>query len=98
MENPYAFPSEVKEGSNQGFPVPRIIHFGMTLRDWYAGKALEGMLSQFPEFKSNGMDARTIKEDLIRHQNNVAKRCYEYADAMLAQRHRGIRSLAQSPG
>lgn len=46
---------------------------GMTLRDWFAGQALVGWLSD----PNNTHDADTI-----------SRCCYEYADAMLAERER----------
>lgn len=56
---------------------------GMSLRDWFAGMALRGILDSWErpitdeEFK--GGVAIPIKE-------NVAKVCYEFADAMIAER------------
>lgn len=48
--------------------------YGMSLRDYFAAKALAGMLAD-PSVKLN--DGRT---------RNVADLCYEMADAMLAAR------------
>jgi len=52
---------------------------GMTLRDWFAGKAMAGMLA-YPGCESCGSH----------HNNNtpdgVAEMAYEYADAMLRAR------------
>jgi len=49
-----------------------IIQPGMTLRDWFAGKALEGMLSGESGFH------------LV--PPNAAELAFEYADAMLKER------------
>jgi hypothetical protein len=72
-ENQPAFPSRNEDGAG-GF----IQHPGMTLRDWFAGKALEGMLPT--------AHAGTV-EGVI---NNVVPACaklaYVFADAMLAAR------------
>lgn len=65
---------------------------GMSLRDWFAGQMLAAILSsetanaqlelaireQMPE--SEGDDRRAIARKII------AKRCYQQADAMLAER------------
>ena len=47
---------------------------GMTLRDWFAGQALNGITS------GNGIDWTQVKGDV------VAGAAYEFADAMLAER------------
>ena len=46
---------------------------GMTLRDWFAGKALQGMLAD-PERRGS--------------YGEFAKHAYAFADAMLAERSR----------
>ena len=48
----------------------------MSLRDWFAGKALTGYLSA---------DANP-SQHCITTPKNAAKAAYEYADAMLAER------------
>ncbi len=60
---------------------------GMTLRDWFAGKALQGIL---------GNAALTAAFSEANHQNpertaeHVSKRAYDLADAMIAQREKLI--------
>lgn len=64
-----AFPTpdtEVLGGVSVGNP-------GMSLRDWFAGKALQGMAQW-----------RQLKE--IESQEDVASTAYSVADAMLAER------------
>ena len=46
---------------------------GMTLRDWFAGQALSGMLSVWPRFTVNS-------------EEFYASNAYEIADAMLLER------------
>lgn len=53
---------------------------GMSLRDWFAGMALQGQLSVVELHKAVASDALTSHE--------VAGSCYEYADAMIAARER----------
>jgi hypothetical protein len=50
---------------------------GMTLRDYFAAKAMQAMLSAFPNV------ANTDKRKFAEEMPVVA---YEYADAMLAER------------
>jgi hypothetical protein len=48
---------------------------GMTLRDWFAGQALAGMIS--------GLDAKSEGSQAIKP---IAAAAYDFADAMLAAR------------
>jgi hypothetical protein len=79
-----------KPSNTPAFPVTRIdgdgisynTHSGMTLRDWFAGMALQGILASCPE----GM--RTNSPTLI-PAKEWAKAAYYAADAMLAEREKG---------
>lgn len=51
---------------------------GMSLRDWFAGMALQGLLAHI--IGVEGANGRTSK---------YAERSYDYADAMLAARKEG---------
>ncbi len=52
--------------------------YGMPLRDWFAGMALQGYLA--------GRNNNPERETLI---DRAVKSCYQYADAMLAARTKG---------
>lgn len=59
-------------------PEPRVDMYhdrweGMSLRDWFAGMALQGMLASWPE----GVDLK---------EGTAAVLAYKFSDAMLAER------------
>lgn len=66
--NPYAFPNSTMEGFTQD---------GMTLRDWFAGQALVGLLSNAEAVNSDGWSWRT---------GTLAGDAYKFADDMLEAR------------
>jgi hypothetical protein len=68
-DNPQAFPSEEKDGRGEHFQN----HFGMTLRDYFAAKALHGAMT------GKEYAVYTTPEEL-------AEVAYIMADAMLKQR------------
>mgnify|MGYP003385542557 CR=1 FL=1 len=57
------------------FPSPDGYHYGMTLRDYFAGQALAGYL------------ANPISDDVS--MNGTSADCYRIADVMLAERAKG---------
>lgn len=57
---------------------------GMSLRDYFAGEALKGVASSDPEAVT-GSSSRTSHDDSA-ERANVARSCYEMADAMLKAR------------
>lgn len=74
LDNPQAFPMGHHRDGNSAD------HEGMTLRDWFAGQALTGVLKQ-------------VTDECERRQswppdwrNGVASDCYSIADAMLEAR------------
>jgi len=62
MLNPNATQKEIKEAQ------------GMTLRDYFAAAALQGLL------------AHVIGVTNAKNEHDYAKRCYQYADAMIKAR------------
>lgn len=56
----------------------KISHPGMSLRDWFAGKALVGLLAC--------QDASTTGTGIFTNDAAAAKAAYALADAMLAER------------
>jgi hypothetical protein len=68
-DNPSAFPSVCLNDPGHPQSVP-----GMSLRDWYAGKALVGLLTS------------PYNNDVVARR--FAQASYEMADAMLAERAR----------
>ena len=70
MNNPPAFPHTVEyKGSDCGGIVP---HGGMTLRDYFAAKAMSGMMVD-------------VEQPVCAY---IAKQSYAMADAMLIQRNK----------
>lgn len=55
---------------------------GLTLRDWFAGQALAGLLADI----TTGADRKEIETDWDGFRHSIAKYAYEYADAMLSVR------------
>ena len=84
MNNPIndggsAFPSE--QGETQNNEWNQTYQPGMTLRDWFAGKVLNGYLS--------GRNNNRSENPSNFEARQVAMQCYAYADAMLAERLKG---------
>jgi hypothetical protein len=73
---------KINEGGS-AFPVPADWDGkGMTLRDYFAAKAMQGELAAQDE-RNHGKGTGILTPDSM---NEFAKRCYEIADAMLAAR------------
>ena len=80
-KNPPAFPADFKEKTEEDY---KITHFmGMTLRDYFAGKAMQGVVAD-----SKGMMAlyEIAKENGNHLTIAVAECAYAYAEAMLKER------------
>jgi hypothetical protein len=56
----------------------RVMHEGMTLRDYFAAKALQGLLA--------APDIRDVEEGDLCLSDTYANAAYSYADAMLKAR------------
>ena len=72
-----AFPFEYDSTGFFGEPA-RNLHTGMTLRDWFAGMALQGMLAGYCS-----QAAGVVNVGLLAHE------AYDAADAMLKAREAG---------
>ena len=70
--NPYAFPAH---GPDDEFN-------GMTLRDWFAGQALAGLLAGQWNVEVDATESQTLFEN----REPLAQNAYLLADAMLAER------------
>lgn len=82
-----AFPAEV-DGSDgftqvgdQRFRVP-----GLTKRDWFAGQVLPEMVRQSDDVPVEEIKRAMVKYGVKTVDQLTARRCYELADAMLAER------------
>jgi len=58
------------------------------LRDYFAAKVLEGVYSNSEMWRSMCMDKNNFTRDKAKdtHEDYVAQKCYEMADAMLKER------------
>jgi len=75
-----AFPS-TEDHPNYDFPMH---HLGMSLRDWFAGQALAGLLANpGGPFQANDRDGWDIVNCTL---DDVARLSYQASDAMLAAR------------
>ena len=70
MSEEYAFPNISTEKDESGFPVATTEQQGMTLRDWFAGMAMQGMM--------HGLEEPS--------EAYIAKHSYLVADAMMDER------------
>lgn len=59
-------------------------YYGMTLRDWFAGQALVGVLS------NHDLLMRTDQESILSTRAAAAQYAYAVADSMLQQRPKDI--------
>lgn len=69
-----------KDNGGPAFPPthdPETHAFGMTLRDYFAGLAIQGMCAAFPN---------VMKTDLLAFTQAMPETAYEIADAMLKAR------------
>lgn len=70
--------------SGPAFPVPEQSHYGLSLRDYFAAKALQGLLANpggpIQRHEMHGWGFTNCNPD------NVAATAYGMADAMLAAR------------
>jgi hypothetical protein len=73
-ENPPAFPTPMKDEDWEVYQ-----HYGMTLRDWFAGQALAGMMEN-----ERFLDAIRGSEGAT--PSKISHWAYKVADAMLAER------------
>ena len=82
-ENPPAFPNDepdINSGHYEGRYEILAHHPGMSMRDWFAGMALQGIVLR-PRPLVRKSDGSEINSPLM-----VAEYCYTQADAMLTAR------------
>lgn len=79
--NPNAFP-EIEQGYDVvGLPVERL-YPGMTLRDYFAAKAMQSMILALYTKHSDDLKI----DDFVERINLISVNAYHYADLMLKQR------------
>lgn len=84
-----AFPLAYTETNEHGVQFP-FTHPGMSMRDWFAGQALAGMVAgaHGSEVSMSGLMDAAAEHGWPIH-TVCAKAAYGYADAMLAERAKG---------
>jgi hypothetical protein len=74
----------MKKNGKPAFPRGGIgYNEGMTLRDYFAGQALAGIVADNATIK---LVAQTAYDEGLKVVEVVSMSCYEYADAMLKER------------
>lgn len=82
-----AFPHSSQPLGAQGNPIGgEHTEWGMTLRDYFAGQALQGILSKAINPNSHGNGSVNWASTHAPGPTRAAISAYEYADAMLAAR------------
>jgi hypothetical protein len=84
MKNPKAFPGTEAHWYDEG-KTGETYHPGMTLRDYFAGQVLVGMLV---DSKTLAAIKEVAEEDNKNPSETIASNCYELADAMLKERNK----------
>ena len=64
------------------------VNLPVSLRDYFAGQALVGFLSQLSSNKYNKAFIRQCRVDKITETEGTALSCYLYADAMITERNK----------
>lgn len=76
---------ELAQDSEPGSPRVIAQHFGLSIRDYFAAAALQGLLAKLPIVDQKGEWGDPVP-DKIAHNREIAESCYWMADAMLAAR------------
>ena len=64
-----------------------IVNSGMTLRDYFAAKAMEGMISALTKFRDgNPQFGEGMCDIIVNRPRDISEIAYTYADALLAAR------------
>ena len=72
---------------------------GMSLRDWFAGQALVGLVQKQPLLDHEGVHGPKFTDaDILVFRRDMATAAYEYADFLLANRRRAMKLNTGSDG
>lgn len=72
VANPKAFPVEIIQVRERGYPTEWVVNEGMSLRDYFAARVIEALIHR------NGLDVLSY--------GKMAEESYKVADAMLKER------------
>jgi len=77
-----------KNDGDQAFPTGDHTHgghAGMSLRDWFAGQAMQALIGKHKALSNNGEYAPKVDCEYT-FRSSLASGAYAYADAMIAER------------
>ena len=77
----FAFPSPCEDLGNNIF---QSAEYGMTLRDYFAAKAMQAIISKLPLVDQDGVLGNCVK-DKKKYNADIANSAYWIADAMIAE-------------
>lgn len=79
----HAFPFPTEQ-TMEGWNGTKAGEMGMTMRQWYKGMALMGLLSKLPLIDQEGKIGIVV-EDKLKHNADIAESCGWIAEAMIAE-------------
>lgn len=87
MDNTKLMPGQKRDGG-AAFPSHYVSKDmrGMSLRDWFAGQALSGLISRLNNIETINGVLKESKSENLDPYNYLAKVAYEHADEMLIER------------
>lgn len=85
INNPNAFPT-MEHGYNiQGISTV-FTYEGMTLRDYFAAKAMQSMISNQEMFRNLCVDIDSSRDEKDKIEDYISQSSFDFADAMLKER------------
>lgn len=80
------YKAQVAHGKTFAFPRPDVPQYGMTLRDWFAGQALTGVVATVNSSSQVMALCIEARKRGLETEEYIAESAFAIADAMLAER------------